>query len=170
MITLAKLNSADQADFATVCGPLFEHSPWIAERTWAGRPFVNLLELHAALCETVRRADSQEQVQLIASHPDLVGQLSREGRLTRESISEQAAAGLAALSADEIVAFEESNKAYREKFAFPFVICARENKKAAILAAFPVRLAQTREQEISTALSEIFKIAKFRLQDAVSDF
>ena len=49
------------------------------------------------------------------------------------------------------------------------MICARENKKDAILAAFPVRLANTREQEIATALGEIAKIARLRLFDAVSE-
>jgi OHCU decarboxylase len=108
-------------------------------------------------------------VKLIASHPDLVGRLAREGGLTRESTAEQAAAGLDSLSADEIAAFERYNQAYRDKFSFPFVICARENKKSAILAAFPLRLQNTREQEISTALTEIYKIAKLRLLNAVSE-
>ena len=49
------------------------------------------------------------------------------------------------------------------------MICARENKKDAILAAFPIRLANSREQEIRTALAEIAKIAKLRLYDAVSE-
>lgn len=114
-------------------------------------------------------AGADEQLKLIASHPDLVGSLAREGRLTRESTTEQAAAGLTQLSRDEIAAFERFNAEYRTKFGFPFVICARENKKAAILAAFPRRLANTREQEIATALGEIAKIARLRLLDRVSD-
>jgi 2-oxo-4-hydroxy-4-carboxy--5-ureidoimidazoline (OHCU) decarboxylase len=49
------------------------------------------------------------------------------------------------------------------------VICARENKKEAILAAFPVRLQNTREEELQTALTEIYKIARLRLMDAVEE-
>jgi OHCU decarboxylase len=117
----------------------------------------------------LRGASRDEQVKLIAAHPDLVGRLAREGRLTRESTREQEVAGLAQLTADEVAAFERFNAQYRATFGFPFVICARENKKEAILAAFPVRLRNTREQEIETALGEIEKIARLRLRDAVRE-
>ncbi len=115
------------------------------------------------------RAHVDEQVKLIASHPDLVGRLARERNLTPESTSEQAAAGLDRLADEEVRRFDEFNTAYRSKFGFPFVICARENRKDAILAAFPDRLQNTREQEIATALSEIAKIARLRLFDAVTE-
>ena len=169
MITLQELNECDLDRFVGVCGPLFEQSPWIATRTFDRRPFASLGGLHQELCRAMRSATRDEQVQLIASHPDLVGRLAREGRLTRESSREQAAAGLAQLTAAEVAAFERFNAEYRAKFGFPFVICARENKKEAILAAFPVRLGNTREQEIEMALGEIEKIARLRLLDAVRE-
>jgi 2-oxo-4-hydroxy-4-carboxy--5-ureidoimidazoline (OHCU) decarboxylase len=76
---------------------------------------------------------------------------------------------LIGLTDAEVAAFERYNAAYREKFAFPFIICARENKKEAILAAFPVRLLNDRDQEITTALNEIYKIARLRLMDAITE-
>jgi 2-oxo-4-hydroxy-4-carboxy-5-ureidoimidazoline decarboxylase len=167
--SLKALNQMDRDAFVAVCGPLFEHSPWIAERTWSMRPFASIDALHRASCETMLAATVDEQVKLIASHPDLVGRLAREGRLTRESTSEQAAAGLDQLAAEEVEQFDSYNRKYRSRFGFPFVICARENKKAAILAAFPVRLNNTREKEIQTAMNEIAKIARLRLIDAVSE-
>jgi len=163
------LNQASRDEFVRVCGPLFEHSPWIAERTFAKRPFASIDELHGSLVQTVRTASSDEQVKLIASHPDLVGRLAREGRLTGESTREQAAAGLTQLSPIEIEQFEQYDTEYRARFGFSFVICARENKKDAILAAFPLRLRNSREQEIDTALAEIAKIARLRLLDAVTE-
>jgi len=169
MLPLAILNAAARDDFVRICGPFFEHSPWIAERAFEARPFKSRDALHVALCDVVRRASVEEQVKLIASHPDLVGRLAREGKLTRESNSEQAAAGLAALSDSEIQQFERYNAAYRENFGFPFVIYARENKKDAILKAFPVRLNNSRDEEIATAREEIFKIAWLRLTDAISE-
>src|SRR4051812_33807564 len=155
---LHELNECPRPEFVRICGPLFEHSPWIAERTFDKRPFASLDALHKALVETMRSAATDEQVKLIASHPDLVGKLAREGKLTTESTREQSAAGLTQLSAKEIELFERYNAEYRAKFGFPFVICARENKKDAILAAFPVRLQNSREQEIEAALTEIAKI------------
>ena len=168
-VPLAQLNETAPVGFVAVCGPLFEHSPWIAERTWPRRPFASVDALHIALCDTMYAASCDEQVKLIESHPDLVGRLAREGRLTRESTAEQAAAGLTQLTDEEIAAFERFNAEYRSKFGFPFVICARENKKATILAAFPARLKNTRQQEIATALGEIAKIARLRLLDRVAE-
>ena len=65
-------------------------------------------------------------------------------------------------------ALRDYNRRYREKFGFPFVICARVNKKDAILAAFPGRLENSRAEEIETALREIFKIADLRLHDLIA--
>ena len=169
MTSLDQLNHADLQGFVQICGPLFEHSPWIAEKTYSQKPFPSIEALHSALVQTMKSASTDEQVKLISSHPDLVGRLAREGRLTSESTREQSAAGLAKLAPEEIAQFERFNAQYRAKFNFPFVICARENKKGAILAAFPVRLRNTRQQEIETALTEIAKIAKLRLIDAVSE-
>jgi 2-oxo-4-hydroxy-4-carboxy-5-ureidoimidazoline decarboxylase len=168
-MTIDQINRLGREDFVSVVGPVFEHSPWIAERTWPDRPFADVDALHRALCRTVRSAAPEEQVGLIRAHPDLVGRAARAGTLTPESTREQRGAGLGALSDEEIALFDRYNAAYRERFGFPFVICARENKKDTILAAFPVRLEHTREEEIATALGEIEKIAHFRLRDAVRD-
>ena len=85
------------------------------------------------------------------------------------STSEQASAGLDTLTSEEVAAFTRYLRAYRDRFGFPFVICARENRKKAILAAFPVRLGQTLEQEQATALAEIGRIGWLRLLDAVCE-
>jgi len=168
-VTLNQLNAMDEADFTAVCGPIFEHSPWIAHRAWYRRPFASRSQLHQVMCQIVSSATSQQQLALIRAHPDLVGRLAREGRLTTQSTGEQAAAGLTQLSPAEAEQFDRYNAAYRARFGFPFVICARENKKQAVLAAFPVRLASDPAQEIATALEEIFKIARFRIADAITE-
>jgi OHCU decarboxylase len=95
--------------------------------------------------------------------------LAREGRVSRQSAAEQEAAGLTRLSDAEIELFDGYNREYRAKFDLPFVICARENRKEAILTAFPARLAHTREQEIAAAIAEIAAIARIRLHDAVTE-
>jgi len=164
---LATLNACDLARFLEVCGPLYEHSPWVAERAFQSRPFASREALHAALVAAVAAATPEEQLALIRAHPDLVGRLACEGKLTSASTAEQAAAGLDQLSAEEVAAFQRFNSAYRERFGMPFVICARENRKQAILAAFPARLANPPEEERATALAEIGRIGWLRLVDAV---
>jgi OHCU decarboxylase len=116
---------------------------------------------------TVAEAGTEAQIALIRAHPDLVGRLAREGRLGAESTSEQAAAGLTELTPEEADTFERYNAAYHQRFGFPFVICARKNRKDAILAAFPERLENDREREIETALEQIGEIAWLRMTDAI---
>lgn len=169
MLSLAQINSLSRDEFVRVVGPVFEHSPWIAEATWPKRPFATVEELHRALCQTVTDAGEEKQVALIRAHPDLVGRATLAGTLTRESSDEQASAGLNQLTPEEIELFQKNNASYKEKFGFPFVICARLNKKEAILNGFRVRLHNSRAEEIKTALEEIGKIAYLRLNDLVSD-
>jgi 2-oxo-4-hydroxy-4-carboxy-5-ureidoimidazoline decarboxylase len=168
-MTLTHLNSCPAREFVAAVGPTFEHSPWIAAAVVAGRPFASREALHAALCDVVRTAGEERQLALIRAHPDLVGREVRQhaGLLTAESSREQAAAGLMDLTPDDIARFDRYNTAYKARFGFPFVICARQNKKEAILRAFPERLTHTRDEEIATALAQIFEIARLRLEDLV---
>jgi OHCU decarboxylase len=166
--SVAGLNTLSQADFVRVIGPVFEHSPWIAELVWSRRPFENASALHRALCETVRASDESQKLALIRAHPDLAGRAARAGTLTSASTREQASSGLDQLSPEEVALFDKCNREYRERFGFPFVICARQNKKEAMLAAFERRLKNSLQQEIEAALAEIFKIAELRLHDLVA--
>lgn len=165
MLNVADINALERHEFANTFARIFEHSPWIAARTAAKRPFNNRAEFFGALCDTVMKASQDEKLCLIRAHPDLVG----NAVLTSESKQEQATAGLGDLNAAERKQFQDYNAAYRKRFNFPFVICARLNKREAILQAFPVRLANSREKEMETALQEIFKIADLRLKDIVED-
>ena len=166
--SLSALNALAKAEFTRAIGSVFEHSPWIAEAAWSKRPFANLEELHRALCHTVNTASQEQQLALLRAHPDLVGNLALAGQLTHESTTEQASAGLTTLTPHEIATFHTNNAAYKDKFGFPFILCARLNKKTAILKGFQVRLQNSREHELKTALEEIFKIAELRLRDLIT--
>ena len=61
------------------------------------------------------------------------------------------------------------NRAYRERFGFPLVICVREHTKDSILAWGRARLGHTADDEVATALGEIAKIAGLRLRDLVRE-
>jgi len=166
--TLAKLNAMDREEFTSVVGPVFERSPWIAAAAWSCRPFEGFDRLHRALCDVVRLATEPRQVELICAHPDLADRAALAGALTPESANEQASAGLGRLSGEETARFQELNRKYRQRFGFPFVICARLNKKEAILASCTERLRNNRQEELKTALEEIAKIARLRLEDLVA--
>ncbi len=161
--TIECLNTCPPDEFVARVGPVFERSPWIAAAAAERRPFASRAALHAAMCDIVTHAGVERQLALIRAHPDLVGRVV----LTAESQREQAAAGLTGLTPEDIAQFDRYNSAYMARFGFPFVICARRNKKEAILHAFPVRLAHDRDTEIATALAEIYQIAELRLADVL---
>jgi OHCU decarboxylase len=165
--TLREINTLDRDGFVAALGGLFEGPPWIVAAAWDARPFASREQLHQVLCAVMRAAPVERQVALIQAHPDLVGRAALAGRLGAASTGEQAAAGLDRLAPEEIAQFSALNQTYHERFGFPFVICARENKKESILAGFPARIQNSLEEEIRTALDEIAKICGLRLQDTV---
>ncbi|HEX9068273.1 MAG TPA: 2-oxo-4-hydroxy-4-carboxy-5-ureidoimidazoline decarboxylase [Ktedonobacterales bacterium] len=168
-ITLSQLNALDRPGFVAALAGIFEGSPWIVEETWARRPFPSVAALYDALAATMLAAPIEKQLALIRAHPDLVGRAALAGTLTPASTAEQAAAGLDVLSSGEIAAFTRLNDDYKRRFDFPFVICARDHRKASILAGFEARLGNAREEEITTALGEVGKIARLRLRDTVTE-
>ena len=91
------------------------------------------------------------------------------GELTPESKQEQASAGLDALSPEEYREFHRLNEAYKHKFGFPLIFAVRERTKETILAGAERRLEHSRPEEIETALAEISKIARLRLEDLVEE-
>jgi len=166
---MAHLNGLSQPEFVSIIGPVFENSPWIAESTWPKGPFADMADLHRALCAIVNQASEDKQLELILAHPDLAGKAALARTLSSESTHEQRSAGLDQLTPEEMASFQKNNQAYWNKFRFPFIICARLNKREAILRSFPIRLGHSRDEEIKTALEEIGKIAYLRLSDTVEN-
>ena len=156
---------ATVAAFVDRYGALFEHSRWVAENAWEKRPFADREDLLAKLEQAMYEAPRERQLELIRAHPDLAGRAAIEGTLTPDSRREQASAGLDRLTPDEYEQFTRANTAYRERFGFPFVICAREHDKASILAAAEARLQRGPDEERRAALDEIAKIARLRFED-----
>jgi len=167
--SIAELNTFSKETFVDYLGYIYEHSPWIAEGAWTSRPFASLDDLRAKLDRTLQAAAPEARLALIKAHPDLAGRLARSGQLTQESTEEQRSAGLDRLPEEEAAEFERLNRAYLDRFGFPFVICARLNDRNTILAAFRRRLFHAREEEIATALAEIHQIAGLRLAQIVRD-
>ena len=143
---------------------LFEHSPWVEARADA-RPSSG--DRHADLMAVVHDATPEEQLALIRAHPELAGKAAIDGSLTEASAAEQASAGLDRLTPAEFDRFHALNAAYSKKFGFPFIICVRLTDKAGILAAMTRRLANDCDTEIATALDEIGKIVRLRLETEV---
>jgi 2-oxo-4-hydroxy-4-carboxy-5-ureidoimidazoline decarboxylase len=169
MTSLSQLNSAPDEDFVTALGGIYEHSDWVPQRLVQQRPFPSADHLRLAMRQVVESATDAEKLALIRAHPDLAGKLAKAGKLTPESTREQAGLGLDRLADDEYERFQSRNERYREKFGFPFIICARLTSKQGVLDAFERRLGNSHETEISEALTQIHEIARLRLADAIQD-
>lgn len=153
----------DEDAFVATFGAVAEGSPWVAREAWRRRPFADAAELHAAFVDAIRAAPPDRQLALIRAHPELAGREAQE--LTPASASEQASAGLDRLSPTDAAALRAANRAYREKFGFPFIVCVREHTVASIIATAQARAKRSRDEEIDAALTEIAKIVALRLQD-----
>jgi 2-oxo-4-hydroxy-4-carboxy-5-ureidoimidazoline decarboxylase len=162
-MTIDDLNRASATEFTAALGAVYEHSPWVAARAAAQRPFEDVAALHQAMSQAVSSATAEEQMALVNAHPDLAGKLARAGQLAPSSAGEQAALGLDRLPDDEFEMFDRLNRAYRARFGFPFVIAVRRHTRSSVLAAFQRRLENDPATELRTALAEIDAIARFRL-------
>lgn len=166
---LADLNAASREEFTAALGPVFEHSPWIAEAAFGARPFASAEQVFRAMEAAIAAADDGSRLALIRAHPDLAGKAARAGALTAHSRSEQQGAGLDRLSEEEYERFHRLNSAYRERFGFPFIVAVRNHTKDSILEAFERRLGNDRASEIDEALGNIGEIGRFRLLDLLQD-
>src|SRR5215471_15546670 len=162
-MTIETLNSLDRQDFVDAIGWVFEHSPWVAERAWRARPFAHAEALHRALVEEVERASLEEQLALLRAHPDL----GTRARVSDASAAEQGGVGLDRLTSQEFEDLQRLNTDYRAKFGFPFLYAVKGSTKHDILQALRQRLQATREEEYTEALRQVYRIAGFRVEQAL---
>jgi OHCU decarboxylase len=168
-LTFELTNEISREEFVRRVGPVFEGSPWVAERASERRPFGDFGELRDALVDEMYQAGEDGRVALIRAHPDIAGKAALAGGLTPESAGEQSSAGLDRLSPKEYREFTRMNNEYRERFGLPMVVCVREHDKDSILRFARERLQNSHEEEIETALGEISKIATLRLRDLIRE-
>jgi 2-oxo-4-hydroxy-4-carboxy-5-ureidoimidazoline decarboxylase len=167
-LSLHTVNALSEADFLATFGDVAEHSPWVAAGAVAARPFASRDALVAAFVAAIDAADPQDQLALLRAHPDLAGRAALAGELAPESTREQAAAGLGSLTPEEFARFTELNDRYRARFRFPFILAVRGATKDVILASFAGRVDGAPHLEFATALEQVRRIVRFRLEDRVA--
>ena len=153
----------DREAFLARFGAVYEASPWVAEAAWpaaARGELDTLVALAQAMREAVDGAPHAERLALIRAHP----QLAVAGRMAEASVQEQRGAGLDQCSPEELAAFRELNAAYCARFGHPFIIAVKGLSRGEILAAFAARLENDGEGEFATAIAQIHRIARFRLE------
>ena len=169
-LTIERLNAATPDAFVALLDGTYEHSPWIAARAAAARPFRTLAHLKRALVSVVREADEAVQLALIRAHPELAGKAMVARTLTAESTHEQGRAGLTDCTPDEFAWLQQLNADYNAKFGWPFILAVRGPRgvglnKAQIIEAFERRLHSHPDFELAECLRNIHRIVEIRLND-----
>ena len=167
-ISIDEINQSSLARFVELLGAVFEHSPWVAELAYPEKPFASRNQLHQVMTAAVRHAPEVQCMALLRHHPELAGREADAGTLTDDSKREQAGAGLDQCSSAELLTIKSLNQAYLAKFGFPFIIAVTGLDRFQVIAAMQTRLGNSAEAEFDTAISEVEKIARIRI-DALID-
>lgn len=164
MTSISDVNAMSPSAFLDAFGDVAEHSPWVAREASGFRPFASREAMIGHFEVALRAANHDAQLSLLRAHPDL----ATKARLTDDSTREQAGAGLNTLMADEFARFTDLNTRYKARFGFPFIFAVKGATKHMILDAFEARVGNAPEVEFETALQQVCRIFRFRLEDKVS--
>jgi len=167
-LTVAAVDAMTAAQFVDAFAGIAEHSAWVAEAAEPARPYGTREAMIDAFTEAVTAASPERQLDLLNAHPDLAGRAAIAGEIGDDSRSEQADAGLDRLTEDEFARFTELNTAYRNRFGFPFILAVKGATKHDILSAFEARIGNSRDRELETAIEQVCRIIRFRLEGRVA--
>ncbi len=160
-MTLPEINSLSREQFVGALGWVFEDSPWVAEAAWNSRPFSTRGALHAEMRRQVETASREQQLALLRAHPDLGNRV----RMSEASTREQSGAGLHQLSPQDRELLLRLNLQYRERFQFPFLFAVKGSTNRDIIEALRRRIGAAPEDEFREALTQVYRIAGFRLDE-----
>jgi 2-oxo-4-hydroxy-4-carboxy-5-ureidoimidazoline decarboxylase len=137
-VTLAEINGCGKEEFILAVGGIFDGGRWVADRAWRKRPFLSFDDLSTKLIQEVQAASPDEQLALL------------------RSVTVASGAGMGDLPGK-----------YRKKFGFPFIYAMKEGDASSVTEALNRRIQSPAEQEFQVALGNVFRIARFRLEDIV---
>jgi 2-oxo-4-hydroxy-4-carboxy-5-ureidoimidazoline decarboxylase len=164
MMQLSSINTMSEEDFVRAFGDVAEKSPWLARGAMFHRPYKTREDMISAFERALDDAPKTAQTLLIKMHPDL----ATKAKITKASRLEQKGAGLDTLTEYEFAHMTELNTRYKAKFGFPFIFAVKGATKHEILQAFDERIKNSESKEFTTALAQIKRIFRFRLEDRVA--
>lgn len=167
-VRLEEANALGEREFVERFGGVFEHSPWVARRSWRKRPFRSLDALHAAMMQAVDEAKKEEQLALVRAHPELAGAESKQGVLTANSSSEQSRLGFLQLTREHFEAMERLNRRYRERHGFPCIVALRLHAaRESVIAEMERRAGNDSTTELKNAFEQIGHVTRGRLEKII---
>lgn len=163
-LPISAANELNYEEFIHKFGNVVEMTPLCAAAVCARRPFSSFDNFVSEMCQFIDELPKDGRAGILRSHPDLADRLES---LTPESQREQTEAGITKFTPEEIQRLKYYNGLYKGKFGFPFVICARLNKKDTILEGIQTRLNNDADQELKCGIEEVKKIMLLRMKDLV---
>lgn len=168
--TIEEVDGLSQQAFVELLGGIYEHSPWVAEAAYSERPFCTLRGLENAMRTAAQNADKQQQIAILAAHPEFAGKGAKQGTLTRSSSKEQSRLNLHALADDDLQRMLEFNRRFMDKFKFPGIVAVRlHDSVESIFPELERRIENDYDTEVQDGLQQVHYIARFRLHDLIAD-
>ena len=157
--------SFKKSEFITLFESIYEHSDWVIKNIIKNNSNVpnTINELKIKMKNEVDKSSENLKLKLLRAHPELGIKKSQLSRLTEASQEEQKSAGLDQCSEEEYQEIKSLNKLYKEKFQFPFIIAVKGLNRLDIIKSMKKRVDNNYEEEFLTAINEVHKIAKIRL-------
>ncbi len=166
LVRLDQVNEMSQDEFASTFAGLFQHVPWAVNRAYEQRPFADTRALRSAFQESLFSASREQQDELLHAYPEL----GSDALELPESLRDQSALGLNRLDDADFEEFRALNRAYREKFGFPYIAAVRNaESRMHLIDQGWERVEHSPHQERATALIEVAKIADHRFEDLVAE-
>jgi 2-oxo-4-hydroxy-4-carboxy-5-ureidoimidazoline decarboxylase len=163
--TLDEVNRLSPRDFSSRLRRRLRHSPWIAERALAKRPFVSREALQSALYGALQASSDDEKLALIRAHPMLAGKEADAGTLTDASAASRPRRARRAHARPEGRA-RDPQRALRRHVRLPVRhLCAPQSPRRdpRYAAGAPSQHARA---EIANAIAQIGEIARLRVADS----
>ena len=151
--------------FISLFESIYEHSDWVIKSVIEDKFNIpnTLSELRSAMKKVVNKSSENLRLKLLRAHPELGIKKNQLSSLTESSQEEQKSAGLDQCSEEEYEEIKSLNKSYKEKFQFPFIIAVKGLSRLDIIKSMKKRVDNNYEEEFLTAINEVHKIAKIRL-------
>ncbi|KAK0166730.1 hypothetical protein PV327_004219 [Microctonus hyperodae] len=166
LLTIEEVNALKFEDFESLFRNIIECCPEAAQKIRLKRPFNNTIEFEKSFHNYIDNLDENGKEILLKKHPQLAGKVY-EDEISEESQNEQKSAGINSMDEEYKHNLKNLNKEYENKFAFPFVICVRENTVITIIKEIQRRLMNNRTNELNNSIEEVKKICSLRLNDIV---
>jgi OHCU decarboxylase len=158
MLPIAQLNVLRRDEFAHALSPLFEAATPLANALYAQRPFTSYAQLIDTAESLALTMPLTQQIEVLAAHPRIGAPVET---LSAASKREQA---FGTQPADEVLAeLAALNAEYEDRFGFRFVVFVHNRPRSEIVEVLRARLENSRDIELDTGLTEMFRIARDRL-------